>query len=38
MSIMGIEKNNERNKGIKIIEKGIKNLNESSNVREWEIQ
>ena len=35
---MGIEKNNDKNKGMKIIANGIKNLNESSNVREWEIQ
>ena len=38
MSIIGSEKNNERNNGIKIRAKGIKNLNVSSKVNEKVIQ
>ena len=38
IKIIGIEKNNDRNKGININANGIKNLNDGSNVSEYEIQ
>ena len=38
IKIIGIEKNNDKNKGININANGIKSLNAGSNVREYEIQ
>ena len=38
IKIIGKEKNKDRNKGININANGIKNLNDGSNVREYEIQ
>ena len=38
IKIIGIEKNNDKNRGININANGIKNLNDGSNVSEYEIQ
>ena len=38
IKIIGIEKNNDKNRGININANGIKNLNDGSNEREYEIQ
>jgi hypothetical protein len=37
-NIIGTEKNNDRNKGITINERGIKNFSEGSKVNELDIQ